>query len=196
MPPGRKLGSKNSRHKPWQEKFPDQVSADLYINRTKFNARVYQSEVNDCWHMTGAKHSQGYPMTPGYKLSTARAGMHTAHRIMYQLHHGAIPQGENVIHRCLDMSCVNPDHLFTGTALDRGALMIELGHTTLGIRQNRVPRKQANRRYRYTDDEIRFVRSAPLEDIQKYFGWSKKKAISKKYSWTHECYAWLDIDKT
>lgn len=192
MPSGRTPGSKNRVVKSWRDKFPNQVTTDLYINRAKFDARIYESEKNDCWHMSGGQHPQGYPMIPGYKISTGRAGMHTGHRVMYQLHHGAIPQGQNVIHQCLDMTCVNPAHLFLGTAEDRGAHMREMGHTTLGISQRRECRKQANRTYKYTEEEIRFVRTASLEDIMKRFGWSRTKARGKKYTWTHECYLWLE----
>lgn len=188
---GRPPGSKNRNCKPWQEKFPDRVTDDLYINMSKFKARLYDAPNGECQYMTGAKHPQGYPMIPGYKKSTEKCGMHTGHRVMYQIHHGAIPAGQNVIHTCLSMQCVNPDHLFLGTPKDRGELMVELGHTTLGRANTHPPKKQANRKYRYTEDEIRLVRHGSIADIMKHFGWSEKKAKGKKYAWTYEGYQWL-----
>jgi LSD1 subclass zinc finger protein len=75
--------------------------------------RVTVSE-GQCWLYSGSVDGGGYGT-----VSTRRGQAPAkAHRISYQHHHGEIPSGMKVCHRCDTPACVNPAHLFLGTQQD------------------------------------------------------------------------------
>jgi hypothetical protein len=53
--------------------------------------------------------------------------MRGAHVVSYEIHNGRVPAGLRVLHRCDVGMCVNPSHLFIGTAKDNTADMIAKG---------------------------------------------------------------------
>lgn len=59
----------------------------------------------DCWLWTGATGSGGHGQTT---LNGKRIG---AHRAVYQLLAGEVPEGLQLDHLCRNPACVNPDHL-------------------------------------------------------------------------------------
>ncbi len=84
--------------------------------RERFDAKYVVNEFG-CWIWTAARSSWGYGFL-GVAREGAGMAMRGAHRISWELHRGAIPDGLSVLHRCDVPLCVNPDHLFLGTQKD------------------------------------------------------------------------------
>jgi hypothetical protein len=64
-----------------------------------------------CWLWTGNTNRGGYGQTfQGFQaLGTHKFVL--AHRLMYELHKGPIPEGLQLDHLCRVRACVNPEHL-------------------------------------------------------------------------------------
>lgn len=85
-----------------------------------FESKYQPIPESGCWVWTGASTGRyGIIMQPRPHRKALMA-----HRVSYELHHGAIPEGMNVCHRCDVPLCVNPGHLFLGTQNDNVQDMI------------------------------------------------------------------------
>jgi hypothetical protein len=65
-------------------------------------------QANGCWRWTGAIDQQGYGRID---VGAPSHTMVYVHRVMYELHRGAIPAGLHIDHLCRNRWCCNPDHL-------------------------------------------------------------------------------------
>jgi hypothetical protein len=111
----------------------------------------YVQPVEGCWVWGGPIEASGYGFMGAY------SGYVKAHRFSWTLHNGPISDGLFVLHTCDNPPCVNPTHLFLGTARDNS------DDKHLKGRAN-PPRGEKHWRAVLTEDLVREIRRWPDEN--------------------------------
>lgn len=139
--------------------------------RERFEAKVIKGD--GCWIWTGSKgpNGHGFIASGGYgKTRLVRAGA-----VALWIAHGQWPgDGLDVCHKCDNPPCVNPDHLFVGTAKDNMQDSINKGRFKFP-----KPRPgEANNKARLTWALVETIRTAynsgeNLSDLSRRFGFAR-----------------------
>lgn len=89
--------------------------------------RSYTVAESGCWLWSGVPRGAN-----GYGVLKVEGAPMAAHRYSYTKHHGPIPGGLFVLHRCDTPLCVNPAHLFLGTDQDNSDDKVQKGRQARG----------------------------------------------------------------
>ncbi len=104
------------------EKFFKPHKRAIYCSlRCAFLPFVAMRGKEECWHWTKAKNDKGY----GHGSYLNRVVY--AHRAMFEVFKGAIPDKSVIRHSCDNPPCCNPDHLELGTQVENAADMDHRG---------------------------------------------------------------------
>jgi hypothetical protein len=103
----------------------------------RFWTKVRKGDPDECWPWIGATDGHGYgTFWNGGKLVLA-------HRTAWMLTKGLIPGGMNVLHRCDNRPCCNPNHHFLGTYGDNCRDRTKKGRTAKGEKHGRAKLTEA-----------------------------------------------------
>ena len=104
---------------------------------------------------------------------------HLTHRLVWELHHGPIPDGVKVLHRCDTPACVNVRHLFLGTMKDNSEDMMRKG-------------RNHGRGHRLTAEQIQAIRQAKGTCRQRVA--AQRFGVRQSYIsaiWSGKKWAWM-----
>jgi hypothetical protein len=173
---------------------------DRYVNLELFYHNQ-KPQANGCINWTGVTNNIGYPFI-GFRTIDATTGepeknstrMMLATRLALMIKLGrAIQPGMNSNHSCNNKLCCNPDHLEEGTQKEKLDYMIKTGikgGRTPGVPVGSYNHEQTGRKYKYSKEDITWVRAASLEDIAERYNISRDDAARKRWAFRRG-YRWL-----
>lgn len=142
----------------------------------RFWKHVDKKGPTECWLWTGCLYHYGY----------GQFNYEGAHRFSWKLVNGPIPNGQYVCHTCDIPICVNPDHLFLGTAKDNF-------HDA--IRKGRTPRGENQRSAALTEKEVIEIfksKESTRELADSYLVTTQ----TIRNIWSGKCWGWLTKGET
>lgn len=148
--------------------------------------KVKKASDAECWEWTGARTRAGYG-TISYQNRPQYA-----HRLVYELTHGTIPDGMLICHTCDNPICVNPAHLWVGTKGDNNRDMIAKGRNWLQQSPQRQARGEQQGSAKLTEAKVREIRrlhslghSSKALAVQFGISQSTAHTIISRKGWKH-----------
>jgi hypothetical protein len=150
------------------------------MNNEQLEGRFWSKvkKTTDCWLWIGSKGTRGYGQFWN-GIKTVRA-----HRFVWEVTNGLIPEGLYVCHRCDNPLCVNPTHLFLGTQQDNMNDSIAKGR-----RDECYLHGEAHPGHKLTEGDVTAIREirSSQRDIARRFRISRRTVVEiiRGKKWKH-----------
>jgi hypothetical protein len=150
----------------------------------RFWAKVDTS--GECWVWTACK------LPRGYGQFFHEGGKVYAHRFIWTVMHGDIPDDLEICHRCDNPSCVRPDHLFLGTRTDNMRDCVTKGRFRFHPFPKGHPYMVKVRPSKLTEVDVRAIRlqykqGETITELARSFGVTRSCVgfIVRRQTWKH-----------
>lgn len=121
------------------------IGPPSWVNRL-FSNILSNLSSNECWEWQGSLREE-------YGRISIGGESWLVHRLVFLLCYGNLPSGFDVLHKCDNPPCCNPDHLFLGNELDNYRDAKSKDRHTRGERQGNS---------KLTDNIVRAIRRSSL----------------------------------
>lgn len=110
-------------------------------------------------HGSGCLNWTGFVQSSGYGTVSVWGKHQLVHRMAWTLEHDKpVPPGMCICHACGNRRCINPNHLFVGSAKDNYDDMISKGRGKM-FGEN-FSGTRTNRKRKLSDDDVRAIRAS------------------------------------
>lgn len=149
---------------------------------------AHSPELGPCWLWTGKPAQTGYGVITVWREERGYRSV-GAHRIVWELTQGPVPNGSFCLHKCDVPLCVNPSHLYLGTQADNVRDEVDRGRIARGDRSGARLHPETRARgerhpmAKLTAEKVRAMRADHAAGRATYRELAKREGVTGHTTW-------------